>query len=65
MLASHIGSTWNLLVVLFGPRLVYAILHLYFPLTKKWSESLLAPLHDFTSSMLLAFLLSISLWSIW
>jgi len=25
---------WNLLVVLFGSYLLYAILHLYFPLTK-------------------------------
>jgi len=40
-------------------------LHLYLSLTKKWSGSLLAPLHDFMSSMLLVFLLSIRVWSIW
>ena len=65
MLASRNASMWSLLVVLFGLCLLYAILHLYLSLTKKWSESLLAPLHDFTSSMLLVFLLSISILSIW
>ena len=44
---------------------LHASLHQCLPLTKKRSEALLASLHDFTSSMLLAFLLSISMWSVW
>ena len=60
-LGSRSASMCSFFVFLFSSCLLYAILHLYFPLTKKWSESLLAPLHDFTSSTLLAFLLSINI----
>jgi hypothetical protein len=66
VLGSCSSSTWNFFIFLFSSCLLYAILHLYLPLTKKkWSESLFAPLHYFTSSMLLAFLLSVNTWSIW
>ena len=63
MLASHNPSTRSLPAVPFGSYLLYAILHLYLPLTELRSQSLLAPLHNFTSSILLAFLSSVSMWS--
>jgi len=64
MLAPHNPSTRSLPAVPFGSYLLYAILHLYLPLTELRSQSLLAPLHSFTSSMLLAFLSSASMWSV-
>ena len=44
---------------------LYAVLYLYFPLTRNCSELLFATLHDFTSSILLPDLLSICVRAIW
>ena len=57
-------STLNFLGFLFISCFL-CILHLYFCLTRKWLMLLFAPLHDFTFSILLADLLSVSIWSVW